>query len=220
MDGDEHSDRLRCCSNLHAEMHHEVPGLGGLVRHCYSGKRIYWSFFTTHVFLLSTDIRTFIHTYIHPFILINPSPYQIFFYLFATMTTISSWYGLGRHISTFTFPEMPAYFSAGKFEAIAVTMCVLGSATSKTTVACFLLRIVLKRRHKVVLWLCLLTLWIDVVIVVVMLWLSCRPVQRIWDPLVRGKCPIDATTLQIAGACEFDLSNLWFPVCESSDGRC
>lgn len=78
---------------------------------------------------------------------------------------------------------------------------IIGIATSKASVAAFLLRLSIVTWHKVVLWFVLMTVCVSCFILALFDFIRCGPIESIWDPLIPAKCWMSAsqyTNLSIA----------------------
>lgn len=84
------------------------------------------------------------------------------------------------------------------WEAIGEAICIMGIAASKSSVAVFLLRIVIDKWHKVVLWLCIITTTIWSIITTIWLFVQCIPYAYLWDWTIEGGyCWINFTRVAI-----------------------
>jgi hypothetical protein len=103
--------------------------------------------------------------------------------------------GLGQPANTVHNPSI--VFKCVKYATIGQVFYILGTAMSNTSVSIFLLRIVFKRWHKMLLWLCAFTIQGVSIAAICLLFLQCKPMDRVWDPHVPGNCrpifPILAT---------------------------
>ncbi|KAI0004696.1 hypothetical protein F4779DRAFT_599511 [Xylariaceae sp. FL0662B] len=119
--------------------------------------------------------------------------------IFSAFTTNATMYGLGRLAADINNTEH--YIEATKNEIIGQVFGILVVGVSKTAVACFLLRIMVQRWHKMVLWFCIIStcgLSLFAAIVVVF---QCIPVDKTWNRMgVEGYCWINFTPLGITTA--------------------
>lgn len=93
---------------------------------------------------------------------------------------------------------IPQFSKANLLELIGQTSLIVAIATSKTSVALFLLRIVVKTWHKVVLWTAIVTLAIICFLCAALNFLQCDPVAHTWNPTIEASCWMDITPLAIA----------------------
>lgn len=85
---------------------------------------------------------------------------------------------------------------------------IIGIATSKASVAAFLLRLSIVTWHKCVLYIVLVTVSVGCFIVALFDYIRCDPIESIWDPLIPAKCWMSAseyTNLSIAVGGEYRL---------------
>ncbi|KAJ4299640.1 hypothetical protein N0V90_004886 [Kalmusia sp. IMI 367209] len=92
-------------------------------------------------------------------------------------------YGIGKKYATV---EPTNYSKAIMWEAIGQGICIMGIAASKSSVAVFLLRIVVTKWHKALLWFCIVSTTILCIITTTLLFLQCRPAAFLWDPTIEG----------------------------------
>lgn len=72
----------------------------------------------------------------------------------------------------------------------------MGIAASKSSVALFLLRIVLLKWHKAILWFCIVSTTLMCTITTTLLFLQCRPAAFLWDHTIEGGvCWLDFTSV-------------------------
>jgi hypothetical protein len=87
---------------------------------------------------------------------------------------------------------------------IGQTFAVIGMAVAKSSLGLFLLRIVVERWQKILIWVAMGSLSILSVLTAVMFWVQCVPVTKIFDPVrVPGACNIDVTPFAITLGGEF-----------------
>jgi hypothetical protein len=72
------------------------------------------------------------------------------------------------------------------WEVIGQSIYIMGIAASKASVALFLLRIVILKWHKALLWRCMLLTALLCVVTTVLLYMQCRPVAFLWDHTIQG----------------------------------
>ncbi|KAF2202044.1 hypothetical protein GQ43DRAFT_414482 [Delitschia confertaspora ATCC 74209] len=105
------------------------------------------------------------------------------FILYVAFISVGTSYGIGKK-----YAAVPAadYSKAIMWEALGQAICILGIAASKGSVALFLLRIVLKTWHIVLLWFCIVTTTILAIITTTLLFLQCKPAAFLWDHTIEG----------------------------------
>ena len=87
-----------------------------------------------------------------------------------------------------------------KFEVISQGFCIFNIATSKASVALFLLRIVTKTWHKIFIWFCIVATTIVASLTTIGIFVQCIPVAALWNPAVHGNCWLDFTALGTVGS--------------------
>ncbi|KAJ4352018.1 uncharacterized protein N0V89_007364 [Didymosphaeria variabile] len=97
--------------------------------------------------------------------------------------TVGLTYGIGRKRAAV---DPADYSKAIMLEAIGQGICIMGIAASKASVAVFLLRIVIFKWHKALLWFCIVSTTILCTITTTLLFLQCRPAAFLWDPTIEG----------------------------------
>ena len=105
--------------------------------------------------------------------------------MFAIALSIGSHYGIGKyyvHVDPYEYPK------AVMWDSIGTTICILAAAASKGSVALLLLRIVLQKWHKAVLWFCIILTTIMSISTASLFLLHCRPTAYLWDPVIDGIC--------------------------------
>lgn len=106
--------------------------------------------------------------------------------LYTIFVSIATKYGLGRLFADVGDPDV--YWTAVKYEVFSQVAGLMAIGVGKLAVGTFLLRIVLSRIQRVVIWvfLCctvIITLFASVTVVV-----QCIPVQKTWNPTLDGYC--------------------------------
>ncbi|KAI5927226.1 hypothetical protein F4810DRAFT_649833 [Camillea tinctor] len=118
--------------------------------------------------------------------------------LFTAFCSESTAYGLGRKMAEIN--DLDSYVTAAKYEVIGQSFAILVVGISKTAVACFLLRIMIERWHKVVLWLCIISINGISLFCTVAIFIQCIPLERVWNPTADGYCWLNFTAVGIATA--------------------
>ncbi|KAF1955010.1 hypothetical protein CC80DRAFT_382070, partial [Byssothecium circinans] len=112
---------------------------------------------------------------------------------FVLSISIGTTYGIGKRSSVIPTSDYP---KAVMWEAIGQGICIMGIAASKGSVALFLLRIVVFKWHKAVLWFCIISTTVLCTITTTFLYTQCTPTAFLWDKsLAGGKCWLDFTDI-------------------------
>ncbi|KAI5458778.1 hypothetical protein BGZ63DRAFT_362750 [Mariannaea sp. PMI_226] len=114
--------------------------------------------------------------------------------LYTIFVQISGTYGFGQSIFTLD-PDSIAL--AIKNEMVGQTFAVIGMGVAKVSLGLFLLRIVMKTWHKVIIWIAMVTLMVVSILTAVIFWIQCLPPSRIYDRRVPGECNIEVTPFAI-----------------------
>ncbi|OAK94201.1 hypothetical protein IQ06DRAFT_330277 [Phaeosphaeriaceae sp. SRC1lsM3a] len=94
-------------------------------------------------------------------------------------------YGVGKKTADILRLELD-YSKAIMWEAIGQGVCIMGIAASKSSVAIFLLRIVLRRWHIALLWFCIISTTVLCIITTTLLFVQCKPSAFLWDRTIEG----------------------------------
>ena len=86
----------------------------------------------------------------------------------------------------FDIPVVDDLVKAVLFEAIGQTFAVVGMAVAKWSLGLFLLRLVNKTWHKVVIWIAMGSLMGASISVCFVFWLQCSPPAYLWDRRIDG----------------------------------
>lgn len=124
---------------------------------------------------------------------------QITFIAYVACITIGIQHGIGRTASAVSPAE---YSKAIMWEAIGQGICIMGIAASKSSVALFLLRIVVEKWHKALLWFCIVstTLWCTAT--TILLFTQCSPTAYLWDrSLPYGRQNFNFTPVGLSMGC-------------------
>ncbi|KAK3357828.1 hypothetical protein B0T25DRAFT_630790 [Lasiosphaeria hispida] len=111
------------------------------------------------------------------------SGFMLLFY--AVFLQVSSHYGFGQPIAAL---DLDSAVRAVEWEMIGQTFAVVGMATAKVSLGLFLLRIVVKPWHRVVLWIASVLILAVSLVVGVLFWTQCLPPRSLYDPRVKGTC--------------------------------
>ncbi|KAK9787634.1 putative Integral membrane protein pth11 [Seiridium cardinale] len=115
---------------------------------------------------------------------------MILFLLYTIFVTVAAMYGLGSHATDLTLEQ---FAMSTKWELMGQTANILAIATSKSSVAVFLIRIVNVNWHKWLLHFSIFSAFFVCVSCVVFMYTQCSPAQGIWDPRVTTVCHINFT---------------------------
>lgn len=121
--------------------------------------------------------------------------------LYTIFVTIGTKYGLGRLFADVNNPEV--YFTAVMYEVFSQVAGLMAIGVGKCAVGVFLLRLVVTRVQKGVLWGFLgvtvfITLFASITVVV-----QCIPVQKTWNPTLEGTCWLDFSKVGLTVGCKF-----------------
>ncbi|APA08912.1 hypothetical protein sscle_04g036820 [Sclerotinia sclerotiorum 1980 UF-70] len=111
---------------------------------------------------------------------------------FAACTSRSVSYGMGTHAAELDFDDNSRgilWLLIGQF-IIAIAMGI-----SKCAVAVFLLRIVTKTLHKILLYFWIVTILLLSFLLAIVVFLQCTPVESIWDSRIEGTCTLSLTVI-------------------------
>ncbi|WXC59688.1 hypothetical protein SNK03_005548 [Fusarium graminearum] len=125
--------------------------------------------------------------------------------LYTTFVQIAAYHGFGQPMpgpdaSNIAF-DHAAY--AIKNQMIGQTFAVIGMSVAKFSLGFFLLRIVVEKWQRIVIWFAMVALSFFSGLCAIMFWLQCTPVTKIFDPVrVEGVCNISVTPYAVAlGVC-------------------
>jgi len=110
---------------------------------------------------------------------------------------LAAYQGFGQHTSNLTFAQN---VNATKLLTIALAFLVLCVLFSKVAVADFLLKIVLEKWHRYILWFCMASISVLSVVTIIGLFAQCHPVEMVWDSSIKGTCYINTTNLATVNA--------------------
>ncbi|KAG4033231.1 hypothetical protein MFRU_005g02440 [Monilinia fructicola] len=111
---------------------------------------------------------------------------------FAACISRSVAFGMGTHASELDLEDNShgiLWLLIGQF-VISLSMGV-----SKCAVAVFLIRIVNRLWHKVLLYFWMVTIMVLSLLLAIAVFLQCTPVQSIWDPRIEGTCTLSLTII-------------------------
>ncbi|TDZ31047.1 Satratoxin biosynthesis SC1 cluster protein 4 [Colletotrichum spinosum] len=135
----------------------------------------------------------------------------VLFLAYDVMLTVAAFYGFGRDIGELQTPYDVSH--AILYEAIGVTILVVGTVVSKTSLALFLLRLVTSRLHQVVILVPVVVLGLFVVVSLLVFWLSCTPVEYLWNRFIPdGTCRIDPGPISTAAGSWSVVVDFWYAV--------
>ncbi|KAL4883506.1 hypothetical protein BJY04DRAFT_216329 [Aspergillus karnatakaensis] len=123
----------------------------------------------------------------------------VFLLLYTIFVTIAGAHGFGQPIMTLT---MDSAVQAIYMEMIGQTFAVLGMAIAKLSLGIFLLRIVIKRWHRISIWLSMVSLSVVSVMTAIIFWTQRLPSRSIYDPRVPGRTVIAVTPFSILLGCQ------------------
>ncbi|CAM1511889.1 Fc.00g094020.m01.CDS01 [Cosmosporella sp. VM-42] len=128
--------------------------------------------------------------------------------IYAALISAGTTYGIGQKRADIP-PE--DYIQAMKYEVIGQGVCIFNIATSKAAVAFFILRIVRETKHRIFIWICVITNSLLASWCTISIFIQCVPVAKVWDNTVPGSCWLDfakvgITTSAYAVAIDFILA--------------
>ena len=121
---------------------------------------------------------------------------QVLILLYTVFVHIASLHGFGRPIPSIdaTPSEFDEASLAIKTEMIGQTFAVVGMAVAKLSLGFFLLRIVVNKWQRLLIWFTIVSLSAVSTLCAVLFWTQCTPVQKIFDPIrTEGVCNFNIT---------------------------
>ena len=103
-------------------------------------------------------------------------------------------HGLGQPMPSLSLDEAA---NAVYMEMIGQTFAVLGMAIAKLSLCLFLLRIVVKKWHRLSIWAAMISLSIISMVTAVVLWIQRVPSKSIYDARVTGHSIVSVTPFSI-----------------------
>ncbi|KAI1767874.1 hypothetical protein GGR53DRAFT_525483 [Hypoxylon sp. FL1150] len=114
-------------------------------------------------------------------------------FLFTVLMIVSSAYGFGQHNTDINADDLR---KAMEVELIGQFFISIAMGLSKVAVAAFLMRIIVARWHKAVLWFWIVTMMAWSLLLAISCFAQCAPVEAIWDARIENKtCPINLTDI-------------------------
>ncbi|KAL2140142.1 hypothetical protein VTI28DRAFT_4224 [Corynascus sepedonium] len=114
----------------------------------------------------------------------------VFLLIFTIFTTIAAEYGFGQTVEE--IGDMELIVKATLYECIGQGFAIVGMAIAKASLGFFLLRLVTTRWHKFAIWGAMALVMIASIAQVLCFWLSCVPLEYVYDRRIPGGyCPID-----------------------------
>ncbi|KAL4928050.1 uncharacterized protein BDV17DRAFT_298785 [Aspergillus undulatus] len=131
---------------------------------------------------------------------------------FAGLCTASAMYGMGVHATELTVEEQ----SHGMLLLLSGQSVVsIAMGVSKCAVSAFLMRIVVNKWHKAFLWFWNITIMFLSILLAIVVFAQCTPVESIWDSRVPSQgCPISmpkVATVMCAWSAVLDFVLAFFP---------
>ncbi|KAF2817767.1 uncharacterized protein BDZ99DRAFT_530943 [Mytilinidion resinicola] len=112
---------------------------------------------------------------------------SILFILYSALVTVSTENGLGQPLSHIL--NQSSYAKAIKYVIIAQAVFLAAIAVASSAVAIFLLRLVVNKWQRGLLWSCIISHCIFNTLSILAVYLQCSPVDRLWDRQIPGaKC--------------------------------
>ncbi|KAI2464229.1 hypothetical protein F4781DRAFT_425700 [Annulohypoxylon bovei var. microspora] len=117
----------------------------------------------------------------------------VFQALFVVLMIVSSAYGFGQHTTDISSDDIRI---ATKIELMGQFAVSLAMGLSKTSVAMFLMRIIVAVRHKVILWFWIITIMAWSLLLAISCFAQCTPVEALWDTRIKiESCSLNLTTI-------------------------
>ena len=123
------------------------------------------------------------------------SHFQLLFVAYSGACTAATRWGFGVHMAEL---KMVQFAEANKLEIVGQTMLIAAIATSKMSIAVFLLRIAVKTWQRMVLYASIVSLCIICFLCAALNFFQCNPIRHVWNPTVPAKCWMSVTPLAIA----------------------
>ncbi|TVY16995.1 hypothetical protein LARI1_G003330 [Lachnellula arida] len=114
---------------------------------------------------------------------------------FACLISAAVHYGMGTHVSQLDIDQVT---HGVLMILIGQSAVALAMGLSKTAVAIFLMRIVTKTWHKIVLWFWIVTIMFLSLLVAIAVFAQCTPTKSIWDPRVKAAGQVCHMNLALA----------------------
>ncbi|KAL3477959.1 hypothetical protein BJX99DRAFT_256929 [Aspergillus californicus] len=118
----------------------------------------------------------------------------VFLLLYTIFLTIAGAHGFGQPMTSLS---MDSAVHAVYNEMVGQTFAVLGMAIAKLSLGIFLLRIVVKRWHRISIWVSMVSLSVVSVVTAIIFWTQRLPSRSIYDPRVPGRANIEVTPFSI-----------------------
>ncbi|KAL2198442.1 hypothetical protein P885DRAFT_32891 [Corynascus similis CBS 632.67] len=109
----------------------------------------------------------------------------MFLAVYVSLAIAATRYGLGRHLDSVPSNDVAV---AGRLLYVAEFFAILAVAVSKTSFAVTLLRFVLERWHKVLLWGVIASVNLAMWSCAVLLLAQCQPTRKLWNIVLDGSC--------------------------------
>ncbi|GME23092.1 hypothetical protein GTA08_BOTSDO05512 [Neofusicoccum parvum] len=134
---------------------------------------------------------------------------MLLFFLYTVFITIAALNGLGSHSTELTGDQ---FATAIKWELMGQTCNILAIATSKSSVAVFLIRIVNVAWHKWMLHFCIASTCFVCVSCIILMFTQCTPVQSIWDHRIPTVCHFNFTVNAIFSGSYTAAMDFWLAI--------
>lgn len=115
---------------------------------------------------------------------------MVLFILYSIFVTASAVNGLGSHLSELTIEQ---FAKAVKLEIIGQSCNIVAIATSKSSVAVFLMRILVNKWHFAFLWFCIASTVFVCISCIILMFTQCSPVEGIFNPTIPKVCYLNFT---------------------------
>lgn len=124
--------------------------------------------------------------------------------------TIAAHYGFGQVLQD--IPTASDIRKAILWEAVGQTVVVVAVWVSKTSLACFLLRLISNNpKHRIAIIIPSAALGISVSLAIIFFWLDCRPIAFLWDRSIPGGyCLATGNYVSIVAGSISVFTDLWY----------
>lgn len=109
---------------------------------------------------------------------------------------------MGTHLGDLS---LEATIETIKLATIAQTVGIIVAGTVKLSLGAFLLRIVVKPWHRIVLWASMMIVMFFCFLTAICLWLQVTPVEAVYNPTIKGTYHLNQTTLSLVYSCKLAL---------------
>lgn len=109
-----------------------------------------------------------------------------------TLECLATRYGLGQHVE-FVVLDIPSFARVNEFLFVGEFFGIIGIAIAKTSFCITLLRLAVARWHKILIWVCIITVNGFMWPCGITFFVGCDPIAKKWNPTLPGHCTDDTT---------------------------